>query len=67
MARQSVPVFSPEFNVTNLLSKLKTLLSDYFVCQVEHFLCYTITLKRIKIANVVKLCIEQLACVKEMT
>ena len=42
---------------SNLLSKLKTLSSDYFVCQLEHFLCYTITLKCIKIAIVVKLCI----------
>ena len=57
LARLKVTVFSSEFNITNSLSKLKTLSSDYVVFQVEHFLCYTITLKHIKIAIAVKLVI----------
>ena len=61
--RWKVTIFSLEFNITNSLSKLKTLSSDY-VCQVQHFLCYTITIKCIKIAILVKLYItEQLAYV----
>ena len=56
LTRRKVTAFSSKYNITNLLSKLKTLSSD-FVCQVEHFLYYAITLKRVKIAIVVKLCI----------
>ena len=37
--------------------KTQNLIVRYLVCQIEHFPCYTITVKRMKVAIVFKRCI----------